>query len=400
MPWHICATVAAFAEFPDRTRRKKVKQQINGAIAKAALLAALAVFAALTMVPTARAQNYGPWSAPVNLNAIVLSDGTPCPAVVNSTSDDHSAGISKDGLTLIYTSNRPDGLGGADLWFTKRDSLDDCWQPPKNLKVLNSTSNDGVPNITTDGHWLYFNSARPTSLEVGGADLYVSHRQDAGDDLWEAPINLGPTINVPGFFQNGPDHFEDDATGTHYLYSTQKPIGTSEDHYHIYVSTCTADLATCNTPNTWGPGVPVDALNSPFNSLLRDSRMAIRRRDGLEIIFSSGRPGAGLATENLWVSTRATTQDQNWLPPVPINCEWQQNVTAILNSMPPPVPCPSWAPSDPPGTVVFVNSPDIHGGAALSWDGTELYSYSTRTDLPGHKGGQDLYVSKRTKLPD
>lgn len=373
-----------------------MKQQICSVIAKAVLLASLA----LAWEAAADAQQFSAWSAPVNLNAIVLSDGTVCPAVVNSGSDDHSPGISKDGLTLIYTSNRPDGHGGNDIWFTKRDSLDDCWKTPKNLAVLNSSSNDGVPNLTTDGHWLYFNSARSTSLEVGGADLYVSHRQDAGDDFgWESPINLGPTINVQGFFQNAPDHFEDDATGTHYLYLTQKPIGTSEDHYHIYVSTCTADLATCNAPNTWGAGVLVDALNSPLNSLFRETRMAIRRRDGLEMIFTSGRPGVGSATENLWVSTRATTQDQNWLSPVPINCEWQENMTAILNNMPPPVPCPSWAPADPPGTVVFINSPAVHGGAALSWDGTELYFYSARTDLPaGYAGGQDLYVSKRTKL--
>jgi len=31
-------------------------------------------------------------------------------------------------------------------------------------------------------------------------------------------------------------------------------------------------------------------------------------------------------------STRAITQDQNWLSPVPNNCEWQQNVTDILNA--------------------------------------------------------------------
>ncbi len=354
------------------------------------LAAALALSAALMMVPPARAQNYGPWSAPVNLNAIKLTDGTPCPAVVNSAYDDNHPTISKDGLSLIFQSNRPGGFGGVDLWLTKRDSLDDCWKPPRNLgPAVNSAFNDGAPNLTTDGHWLYFHSDRD-----GAADLYVSHRQDAGDDFgWDPPINLGPTINKPAFDQNGPNHFEDDATGTHFLYFTQKPTGASAVFFDIYVSTCNADLATCNTQGLWGPGTPVDALNSPF----RDTRTAIRRRDGLEMILSSGRPGS-LPSENLWVSTRATTQDQSWLPPVPINCEWQQNVTAILNLMLPPLPCPSWAPADPPGTVVFVNSAAFDGAPALSWDGTELYFFSERTDLPGFAGGRDLYVSKRTKL--
>src|SRR5713226_6024758 len=262
------------------------------------LPAALALFAALTMVPTSRAQNYGPWSAPINLNAITLSDGTSCPAVVNSPSNDNHPTISKDGLSLIFESNRPGGSGGGDLWVTERDSLDDCWLRPFNLgPIVNSAFGDFAPNLTTDGHWLYFHSNRPTwstadGINVpscGGADLYVSHRQDKRNDRgWEAPVNLGCTINTPGFDQAGPLHFEDDATGTHFLYFTRRPIGATDVLFDIYVSTCTADLATCNTPNTWGPGTAVDALNSPF----RDTRTAIRRRDGLEMILSSGRPGS------------------------------------------------------------------------------------------------------------
>ena len=337
-----------------------------------------------TIVPTARAQIYGPWSAPVNLNNIVLSDGTACPAVVNSAFDDSHPAISKDGLSLFFASTRPGpdsrgqvGLGEFDLWVAQRDSLDDCWQAPVNLgPVVNSAFRDFAPNLTTDGHWLYFHSNRPGGC--GGQDLWVAHRQDKRDDLgWETPMNLGCTINTPGFDQAGPTYFEDEASGIHFLYFTRRPIGGSEDSFDIYVSTCDADLATCNTQGLWEPGTPVDALNSPF----RDTRTAIRRRDGLEMILSTGRPGS-LASENLWVSTRATTQDQNWLPPVPINCD----------SLP---GCPAWDPEGP-----RVNSNAFDGGPALSWDGTELYFFTTRTDLPGFAGGRDLYVSKRTKLPD
>jgi hypothetical protein len=342
------------------------------------------------------AQQFSAWSAPVNLNALTLSDGTPCPAVVNTAFDENHPTISKDGLSLIFQSNRPGGSGGIDLWVTERDSLDDCWLPPVNLgPKVNGAFNDSTPSLTTDGHWLYFQSNRPTWLTAdgiavprcGGADLYVSHRHDKRNDRgWETPVNLGCTINTRGFSQAGPLHFEDDATGIHFLYFTRLPIGASDVLFDIYVSTCTADLAICNTPNTWGPGVPVGTptVGKPtdgLNSLYRDTRTAIRRRDGLEMILSTGRPGS-LGSENLWVSTRATTQDQNWLPPVPINCD----------SMP---GCPAWDPEGP-----LVNSPAFDGAPALSWDGLTLYFFSERTDLPGFKGGRDLYVSKRTKLPD
>jgi len=57
-----------------------------------------------TMVPTARAQNYGPWSPPMNLNTMKLSDGTQCPPIVNSAFNDTHPALSKDGLSLIFAS--------------------------------------------------------------------------------------------------------------------------------------------------------------------------------------------------------------------------------------------------------------------------------------------------------
>ena len=54
--------------------------------------------------------------------------------------------------------------------------------------VVNSAFQDFAPNLSRDGHWLYFHSARPTWLAgdgvtqisgSGGVDLYVSHRAEA-----------------------------------------------------------------------------------------------------------------------------------------------------------------------------------------------------------------------------
>ena len=362
-----------------------MKQQIRSVIARAVLLASLA----LAWSAAANAQQFSAWSAPTNLNHITLSDGTLCPAVVNSPFNDNHPTISKDGLSLIFESNRPGGSGGTDLWVTERNSLDDCWQTPKNLgSVVNSAFNDAAPNLTTDGHWLYFHSNRD-----GAADLYVSHRQDAGDDFgWETPINLGPTINPPGFDQAGPLHFEDDATGIQFLYFTQKPTPPpsiqNNNLFDIYVSACASDLATCNTQGLWGQGTPVVALNSPF----RDTRTAIRRRDGLEMIISTGRPGS-LLSENLWVSTRpvVTLDQENWATPEPLNCDHTTGFISPNTGM--FVPCSPWNPQGP-----LINSDAFDGAPALSWDGTELYFFSERTDLPGFAGGRDLYVSKRTKL--
>jgi len=384
------------------------------------MLVAASAIAAATSAPPAEAQQFSPWSAPVNLDNLTMSDGiTPCPDKVNSTSPDandtHPA-LSKDGLSLYFASTRPGGFpGDYDLWVAQRPSLDACWGAPLNVEAVNSPQQDSAPNLTPDGHWLYFHSTRPGGC--GGADLYVSHRTDIGNDLgWESPINLGCTINTntpnpPGFDQAGPTYFKDVATGIHYLYFTQRPTGAPDTSFDIYVSTCkppagsaSIDLATCKTQGFWGQGTPVDALNSPA----RDTRTAIRR-DSLEMILSSDRRGS-LASENLWVSTRpAITEDQkNWAPPEPINCDDNTAFTSPDTGISVPVPCLPWNPQGP-----LVNSDAFDGGPALSWDGTELYFFRvlaannnvrTCTVLPTSPDTdtspycRDLYVSKRTYI--
>jgi len=284
----------------------------------------------------ADAPEWGPWSTPINLGSLV-----------NSPLDDNRPAISKDGLSLYITSGRLGGFGGLDIWVSHRASLDDPWGPPQNLgPTVNSSSNDVAPAFSPDGHRLYFHSFRPGGC--GLADIYVSRRRDTRDDFgWGPPEDLGCVVNTP-YVNAGPTIFEDETTGITTLYFTvqNNPPG-SDQGFDIYASTRIGDF---------GPPVLVQGLSSPF----RDTRTTIRR-DGLELILSSGRPG-GVGSEDLWVSTRASTLDP-WSTPV--------NLGAVVN------------------TTAF------DGGPALSFDGTTLYFHSNR---PGGVGGNDLYVSTRTRL--
>lgn len=348
------------------------------------------------------AQQFSPWSAPANVNNMVLNDGTACPAVVNSTAPDRNdthPAISKDGLSLYFASTRVGGFGEYDLWVSHRDSLDACWGAPVNLgSPVNTSAREFAPNLSPDGHWLFFHSKRQAGSCGNGAvqELWVAHREDPSNDLgWEPPINLGCAVNAvknpaSGLLTDsaGPNFF-DGGSGKLYLYFTRNTFPGDQQGFHIYVSTCSADITTCNTQRLWDRGIPVNALNSSF----RDTRTAIRH-DGLEMFLSSGRPGS-LASENLWVSTRATTPDQNWLPPEPINCD----------AMP---GCSVWDPEGP-----LVNSNAFDGSPALSWDGTELYFFVSSPALFNTTGCtegsaqespgsvlacRDLYVTKRTYI--
>src|SRR3989442_514022 len=83
---------------------------------------------------------FGPWAEPVNLGP-----------VVNSPFDDNHPAISKNGLSLYITSNRPGGVNGvnlgkvAEIWVSQRARRDAPWGPPQNLgPVINTTgSNTG-----------------------------------------------------------------------------------------------------------------------------------------------------------------------------------------------------------------------------------------------------------------
>ena len=196
---------------------------------------------------------------------------------------------------------------------------------------------------------MYFHSFRPGGC--GLADIYVSRRRDTRDDFgWGPPEDLGCVVNTP-YVNAGPTIFEDETTGITTLYFTvqNNPPG-SDQGFDIYAS------ARIGDEGAFGAPVLVPELSSPF----RDTRTTIRR-DGLEMILSSGRPG-GVGSEDLWVSTRASTLDP-WSTPV--------NLGAVVN------------------TTAF------DGGPALSFDGTTLYFHSNR---PGGTGGNDLYVTTRPRL--
>ena len=283
---------------------------------------------------------FSEWSEPVNLGPVVNSQG-------KGFRNQHPA-ISRNGLSLYFISNRPGGFGMNDIWVSQRTSIDAPWGSPQNLgATINTSSNDFAPNLTCDGHWLYFNSNRPGGCGLG--DLYVSFREDTGDDFaWEQPVNLGCQINTE-FPETAPSYFADQETGITSLYfASDRPTGLGD--LDIYVSTLQDD-------GTFGPGVLVRELSSPF----MDVRPAIRS-DGLEFFLPSDRPEGRIGTLDIWVSTRESTQDP-WTTPVNLG--------------------------------PTVNSPYEQGGPALSHDGTTMYFYSNR---PGSFGDDDLYVTTRHRL--
>jgi hypothetical protein len=113
---------------------------------------------------------------------------------INTRYWESHASLSHDGKTLYFTSNRPGGMGGLDIYKTQRTSGDN-WGPAQNLgPVINSSYNEDAPFITADGKRLYFSSFGHET--IGGFDIFYSD-QDA-DGNWTKPVNLGFPVNTTG----------------------------------------------------------------------------------------------------------------------------------------------------------------------------------------------------------
>lgn len=123
----------------------------------------------------------GRWTAAANIGA-----------PINSRDWESQPSLSADGQTLYFASRRRTGLGKSDIWLSNRNA-EGKWSHPKLLSdKINTKGDDQSPFIHPDGQTLYFMSNGHPGM--GGFDLYYSRKQS--DGTWGDPINLGYPINT------------------------------------------------------------------------------------------------------------------------------------------------------------------------------------------------------------
>lgn len=94
-------------------------------------------------------------------------------------------------LTIFFSSNRPGGPGGNDI-YTSTLGADGKFTAPKLVAELSTPDNDAWPNVLSNGLELVLISNRAGT--VGGNDVWISDRGSLSD-RWSTPVNLGPTVN-------------------------------------------------------------------------------------------------------------------------------------------------------------------------------------------------------------
>jgi len=153
---------------------------------------------------------------------------------------------------LYFTSDRPGGLGGEDIW--RAEWTGDGWAEPKNLgPAVNSPGPEFNSLIAPDGSWLIFGSVREG--DVGGGDLHIAFRGDDGE--FRPAVNMGSPINSPAL-----DYCPALSPDGSILFftSSRVPDGSPEPATYAELEAVTAGPANGRDNIWWISAEAIDAL--------------------------------------------------------------------------------------------------------------------------------------------
>lgn len=103
-----------------------------------------------------------------------------------------SACFSPDNNTIFFSSDRPGGYGGKDIYFMKKLS-NGKWGTPFNLgPIINTPYNEDAPFVHPLNNTLFFSSEGHKNM--GGFDIFKSNFSEEGN--FTEPENLGCPINT------------------------------------------------------------------------------------------------------------------------------------------------------------------------------------------------------------
>jgi formylglycine-generating enzyme required for sulfatase activity len=213
--------------------------------------------------------------------------GTPVNLGPPVNDESHNGGVSEsvDGLTLMFSSERPGGLGRADLWQSTRASTSDPWSEPVNLgSPINSPDFEGSPCLSADGLTLLFVST-PRGQPLS---IFMAVRRGM-EDPWGKPVKLDPPINER--LEGGP-HLS--ADGLTLIFSSDRQGGFGRDD--LYQVTRGSTDEAFDAPVNLGPMV----------NTAGGERGASLSTDALALVFSSPQ-SPGSEQMDLWMVTRPNT---------------------------------------------------------------------------------------------
>ncbi len=122
---------------------------------------------------------------------VLWAQPVPFGFTINTTRFEGMPSLSSDNRELFFVSDRDGGYGGKDIWVSRFEN--GLWQIPQNLgPEINTPMDETAPFIAPDNKTLYFTSNGHPGM--GGNDIYMTKRYPNG--VWSAPENLGYPLNT------------------------------------------------------------------------------------------------------------------------------------------------------------------------------------------------------------
>lgn len=99
---------------------------------------------------------------------------------LNSPANDIQPNVRKDGLEVVFSSNRDGGLGAQDIWVATRNAFGAPWSTPVNVGAgVNTAAAESRPSLSKNARQLLFGR---TPGPEGIGDIYVSTRSKVNED--------------------------------------------------------------------------------------------------------------------------------------------------------------------------------------------------------------------------
>lgn len=154
---------------------------------------------------------------------------------VNSPHWETHISISTDSNTMFFSSDRPGGLGGQDLYRCVK-LPNGQWSSAYNLGPgINTKYDEDAPYLHPDGKKLFFSSEGHSS--IGGLDIFYSNLNDsAGNIYYGKPISLRIPINTP----DDDEFYVPTANGLHAYFSSAREGGVGD--HDIYVADLPSEI--------------------------------------------------------------------------------------------------------------------------------------------------------------
>lgn len=138
--------------------------------------------------------------------------------------------LDPSGMVLLMTVEREDTRGQRDIYVSKR-KRDGSFSTPVNCGPgINTWGNEVSPFIAADGVTVYF--ATDGRRGFGDFDIWMTRRLDETWTKWSPPVNVGPSINTPGWDA----YFTIPAKADYAYLSASNPDNNSLDLYRVPLS--------------------------------------------------------------------------------------------------------------------------------------------------------------------